>query len=89
MQPAAATSLGDSERCLAQTPSATRSQERKKERKLVSYGLDCFTHTILTHEALDIAIFKSFNDLVANFNNEIQFTPGFSGYYQHSVKTER
>lgn len=64
-------------------------KREKKERKLASYGLDCFTHTILTHVALDIATSKSFNDLVANFNNEIQFTPGFSGYYQHSVKTER
>lgn len=89
MQPAAATSLGDSERCSAQTPSATGSQEKEKESKPVSYGLDYFAHTILTHVALDIATSKSFNDLVANFNNEFQFTPEFSGHYQHSVKTER
>lgn len=89
MQPAAATSLGDSERCSAQTPSATRSQEKEEERKPASYGLDCFTHIILTHVALDTATHKRFNDPVVNFNNEFQFTPEFNGHYQHSVKTER
>lgn len=89
MQPGAATSLGDSERCSAQTPSAIRSQEKEKEKKPVSYGLDYFTHIILTHVALDMVTSKSFNDLVANFNKEFQFTPEFSGNYQHSVKTER
>lgn len=64
-------------------PGAERDRRGKKT------SLDYFTRIILTHAALDMATYKGFNDPVANFNNEFQFTPEFSGHYQQSVKTER
>lgn len=74
--PAAATSSGDSERCWEQTPSATESNRKKKERKISHLWLDYFMHIALTYTARRghhlKALVMRLPTLTMNFSTKVQ-----------------